>query len=32
MRFAAWGALALVAGLVLRVVSRRRRGADVLPD
>jgi len=32
MRFAAWGALALVAGVVLRVVSRRRRAADVLPD
>jgi LPXTG-motif cell wall-anchored protein len=32
-RLAAWGALALVAGVVLRVATRRRRGtADVLPD
>jgi LPXTG-motif cell wall-anchored protein len=32
-RLAAWGALALVAGVVLRVATRRRRGtADALPD
>jgi LPXTG-motif cell wall-anchored protein len=32
MKFAAWGALALVAGVLVRVASRRRRGTDVLPD